>query len=259
MDESSPPSRGISSVRSVERAMELLIALSQVDGPISLTEVARTVGLPTATVQRLLLVHERLGFVQKKRNLYCLGPGVVTLAGAFLAGDSLVRAAPPILDELSKSSEETVSLHIRQGADRVVLLWRPSVHSLGYVFHVGERRPLLLGAAGYVLSASIPAEELQELLQRQGDLRLANGTVLPRAEWQARVEQVRQRGFGFSRGDSIPGSVTVAAPVLQGGKGVIAAVAISAAEVRMSDEKIENFALAVREAAQEIGRMYLHT
>ena len=74
-------SRGISSVRSVERAMDILTTLSKADGPMSIAELARLVDLPYATVQRLLLVHERSGFVQRDRHMYRLGPAVVTLAG----------------------------------------------------------------------------------------------------------------------------------------------------------------------------------
>jgi DNA-binding IclR family transcriptional regulator len=249
--------RGISSVRSVERAMGILTALSKADGPMSITELARAVDLPYATAQRLLLVHERSGFVQKDRHMYRLGPAVVTLAGAYLAGDSLVRAAQPVLDELAEYSGETVSLHVRQGSDRVVVMWRPSVHPLGYVFQVGQRRPLLVGAAGYVLSADIPPEELQQLLEAHGELRLADGSVLSPEQWHERLQQARQRGFAVSRGDSILGSVSVAAPVRRPGEGVIAAVTISAAEFRINDEKVANFALAVRQAAQEISRLYL--
>lgn len=257
VSESAHEIRGISSVRSVERAMEILTALSKAEGPMSITELARAVGLPYATVQRLLLVHEKSGFVQKDRHLYRLGPSVVTLAGAYLAGDSLVRASQPILDELAQFTNETVSLHVRQGADRIVVMWHPSVHPLGYVFQVGQRRPLLLGAAGYILSAEIPEEELLQLLAEYGELRLADGTVLSREEWAARLEGARQRGFAVSRSDSIVGSLTVAAPVRKPGHGAIAAVAVSAAEFRMTDEKIEDFARLVREAGQEISRVYM--
>lgn len=250
-------SRGISSVRSVERAMEILTALSKAGGAQSIAELARAVDLPYATVQRLLLVHERLGFVRKERHLYRLGPAVVTLAGAYLAGDSLVRVAQPVLDELAAYTEETVSLHVRQGPDRVVVMWRPSIHPLGYVFQVGQRRPLLVGAAGYVLSSEIPDEELRRLLEAHGELRMADGTVLSREEWRSRLDGARQRGFAVSRGDSILGAVSVAAPVRTPGSGVVAAVTVSAAQFRMTGDKVENFSLAVRQAAQEIGRLLL--
>lgn len=237
--------------------MEILTTLSKAEGPMSITELARAVGLPYATAQRLLLVHERLGYVQKDRHLYRLGPGVMTLAGAYLAGDSLISATQPVLDELAKVSQETVSLHVRQGSDRVVVMWRPSVHPLGYVFQVGQRRPLLLGAAGFILSTEIPSGELDQLLVEYGELRLADGTVLSREQWRARLESARQRGYAVSRSDSILGSVTVAAPVHKPGHGVVAAVAISSAEFRMTDEKIEDFARLVRQAGQEISRMYI--
>ena len=41
------------------------------------------------------------------------------------------------------------------------------------------------------------------------------------------------------------------------GHGTVAAVAVSAAEFRMTDEKIEDFARLVRQAGQEISRMYM--
>ncbi|MHB1162103.1 MAG: IclR family transcriptional regulator [Chloroflexota bacterium] len=244
------------SVRSVERTLDLLIALEKADQAMGLSDLARATLIPKATAQRLLAVLERRGFVQKERLLYQLGPGVVPLAGAFLTGNSLARAALPVLEELTLLSEETVSLQVRQGFDRVVIQRVQSHHSLGYILQVGQRLPLHVGASSRVLMLAMPEEELRCFLQTLGGMRLANGSPYTKEMLLARLEEVRRHGFAISRGERENGVVSIAAPVSKSGRGTIAALALTGPANRMTDEKIDQLSVEVRRAAFEVARLY---
>ncbi len=256
MGHASPPRQSAGSVRSVERTLDLLIALERADLPQGLSELARATGIPKATAQRLLMVLERRGFVEKERLYYQLGPGVVPLAGAFLTGNSLARAALPMLEDLTFLFEETVSLQVRQGFDRVVVQRVQSRHSLGCILQIGQRLPLHLGASGRVLMAAMPEEELHQLLETLGEMRLADGTIFSREALLARLEEIRQRGFAVSWGEREPGVVSVAAPVSRPDRGTIAALALTGPVNRMTDEKIDRLSVEVRRAAYELARLY---
>jgi len=251
-----PAAQASQSVRSVERALDLLLALEQVDGPIGLSELARLVGIPKPTAQRILAVLERRGFVQKERRCYLLGPGIVPLAGAFLAGNSLAKASLPVLEEIAALSGETSSLQVRNGFDRVVVQRVRSPHSIGYTLSIGQRLPLQLGASGKVLMAAMPEEELHRFLEPFPLLRRAGGEVVTRETLMAQIQEVKLRGFAISLGERETGVISIAAPVARPGGHVVAALAVTGPSTRMTPERVEQLIPETRRAAQEIGRLY---
>ncbi len=250
------PRRSPASVRSVERTLDLLMALERAEQPLGLSELARIVDIPKTTAQRLLGVLERRGFVQKERGSYQLGAGIVPLAGAFLAGNSLAKAALPVLEELAALSGETVSIQVRQGFDRVVIQRVRSPHSLGYTLNIGQRLPLHVGASGKVLMASMPEEELRQFLEPLGEFRLADGETVTREELLERLRQLRLEGFAISLGEREVGVVSLAVPVVRPGGGTIAALAVTGPPTRMTQERVEQLSIEVRRAAREVARLY---
>jgi DNA-binding IclR family transcriptional regulator len=252
----SPPRSASESVRSVERTLDLLAALEHADHPMGLSDLARATGIPKATAQRLLTVLERRGFVQKERLTYQLGTAVVPLAGAFLTGNSLARAALPALEQLALASGETSSLQARQGFDRVVIQRVLSVHSLGYSLRIGQRLPLLVGASGSILAANMPPEELAQLIASAGEIHLADGTLLSRIDLLTRIETVRRQGYAVSRGEREGGVVSVASPIQRAGNPVIATIAVTGPTSRMGEEKVDQISISVRQVAAEIAQVY---
>lgn len=256
MTRTEPRQEPLGCVRSVERALDLLIALERADQPLGLSELARTTTIPKSTSRRLLSVLERRGLVQKERWGYQLGSRVVLLAGAFLTGNSLARAALPVMEELTLLSGETVSLQVRQGFDRLVIQRVQSCHSLGFVLQIGQRLPLHLGAAGRVLMAAMPTEELDLFLQQVGEMRLVNGSVRTPEDLRAKLEQTRLQGFAVSPGEREAGVMTVAAPVAKNGGGTIAVLSLTGPANRMTQEKVDRLIVEVRHAAHELTRRY---
>ncbi len=244
------------SVRSVARTLDLLIALEKADQPMGLSELARVVDIPKTTAQRLLSVLETRGFVQRERGLYQLGAGIVPLTGAFLARNSLSRAALPVLEEMTLISGETVSLQVRQDFDRVIIQRVHSPHPLGYTLNIGERLPLHLGASGQILMAAMPEDELLRFLERIPEIRLAGGEIRTREELLQRLQEARLQGLAVSLGERELGVVSLAAPVRGPGRSTIAAVSITGPTSRMNQEKVEFLSIEIRRAAQEIAKSY---
>jgi IclR family transcriptional regulator, acetate operon repressor len=244
------------SVRSVDRAIDLLLALARADEPMGLRELARTVGLPPSTVQRLVASLERRELILKDRSYFRLGPAVVLLTGAFLAGDTLLRAALPALEELTALSGETSTLYLRIGFERVVAQRVNSPHPLRYTLRVGQRLPLHVGAPGLVLLAAMPDNEISQYLERVIPVQLASGKSLSAEELMERLREVRRAGYAISLGERELESASVAAPVVKAGKGTVASVAVTGPASRMTNDKLQALSLEVRRAAQEIARLH---
>lgn len=243
------------SVRSVERALDLLTALECAGQPLRLSDLARAAGIHKATAQRLLLVLERRGLVQKGQGLYHIGVATVPLAHAFLLGNHLTKAALPVLQELAQVSEETVSLFVRLGFHRVVVQRVEGLHPLRYAMPIGQRLPLHLGA-GKVLAAAMPEDELQRLLDQLGEMRLVTGETLTKERLLAELERIRRQGFSVSRNERTMGVVSVAAPVIGPDGATMAAIAVIGPAAGLTEEKVEQLSIEVRHAAQAIAERY---
>jgi IclR family acetate operon transcriptional repressor len=244
------------SVRAVERVLDLLTALERFSRPASLTEISGATGLHKATAQRLLMTLERRGFVQKERGLYQLGLAIVPLSRAFLSGNSLVKSALPVLEELVTITGETASLYVRHAEERILIQRVESPSPLRFVLRVGERQPIYSGSTGQVLCAAMPEEQLRELLDRIGEIRLANGKTLTEEEIYARLEQVRRQGFAVSVDERLVGISSVAAPIVHPDMGVIASVVVTGPSSRLTAEKIAGLSNEVRRAARDISERY---
>ncbi|HSB78624.1 MAG TPA: IclR family transcriptional regulator [Candidatus Methylomirabilis sp.] len=240
------------SVRSLERALDLLETLESLRSPSGARALEAATGIPKATAQRLLDVLERRGYAQKGRGRYYLGPGVVRLARGFHAGDSLATIALPVLQRLTALSSETCSLYLRQGFDRIIVQRVESPHPLRQHTAIGERLPLHIGASGQILCGGMPDELLRQYLEALPPVRLAAGKTLSKKELWARCQQARLRGFAVGVDERWDGVSSVAAPVTQKNKGVVAAINIAGPSSRMPVEKLEQLSLEVRSAAQEI-------
>lgn len=247
----------IGSVRTVERALDILAVLQRFVKPMSLTEISRAAGFHKATTQRLLSTFERRGFVQKERGLYQLGLSILPLAQTFLSGNNLIKSALPVLEELTAITDETSSLYVRQDDQRVLIQRVESSFPLRFTTRIGERLPVYSGATGQVLCAFMPDDQLRQLLDRVGDvIQLANGKFLTKVEMNARLEEVRRQGFAVSKDERLIGVTSVAAPIFHSNVGVIAAAVVTGPSVRITPERIHNLSEEVRRAAREIAERY---
>jgi IclR family acetate operon transcriptional repressor len=229
--------------------MEALERLRAPAGVRALEEITR---IPKATAQRLLDVLERRGYAQKDKGRYALAVGTVRLARGFLSGDNLATISLPVLQQLTALSGETCGLYIRQGFDRILVQRVESPHPLRQHTAIGERLPLHIGASGQVLCGGMPDDLLHQYLTAIPPVRLASGMPLSKKELRARCEQVRLRGYAIGVDERWDGVSSVAAPVVRGGKDVIAAINIAGPSSRMPISILEQLSLEVRRAAQEI-------
>lgn len=250
---SAGPAAG-ASVRSLERALDLLEALDRLRVPTGVRALEAATRIPKATAQRLLDVLERRGYAQKDRGRYSLAVGVVRLARGFLAGDKLAAAALPVLQQLTGLSGETCGLYIRQGFDRILVQRVESPHPLRHHTPIGERLPLHLGASGHVLCAGMPEDSLQRFVEGLEAIRLASGRLLGKKEFLACIRQAGLQGYAMGVDERFAGIGSVAAPVFGAEREVVAAINVAGPSVRLPAEKLKQLAPEVCRAASEISR-----
>lgn len=248
-----------SSVKSLEKAFDLLDLLETEGMPLGVRAIEIKTGIPKATAQRLLDVLETRGFVRKHEGKYSLWVGAVHLARSFLSRDGLARTALPVLKVLAQLSDETASLYVRQGYYRILIARVESPNPLRFQTSVGERLPLHIGASGHILCAGMPEEELKTFVNSLEPFKLADGTLLTRDLFMDRVKQAKEKGIDIGVGERFEDVTSIACAVDTKDRGVIAAINIAGPTFRFNGEKLERLKIEIRGAARELSAAYLQT
>jgi IclR family transcriptional regulator, KDG regulon repressor len=236
-------------VRSVERALDVLLCFGGAGGDQGVTQIAQQLGLSKSTVHRLLLALEAKGFVSRSAEgeRYRLGMKALELAAAFLKSDDLAEAAYHEMEQLRDQVGETVSLYVRDGLERVRIQKVEGRLSLRRVVHLGQRLPLYLGASGKVLLAGCDDSEQDRIL----------AAVCPEGfdvrKLKVELQHVWKQGWAVSSEEREEGIASVSAPVLNRSGRSRAALAVSGPANRFDRATVEALAPAVIRSARTIG------
>ena len=213
----------MSRVRSVERAFDVLAALSA--GPLGVTDVAARVGLPKSTVARLL---ETLGAgtmvtQQPADGRYRLGAGLAALGAAARLGGDLQAIAHPWLVELSASVGEAAGLSVPEGFSVRYIDQVDTLHEVRVRDWTGTLAPMHAVSSGLVLLAALSKAELAAVLPAQLEA-LTGHTITDPAGLRSRLADVRRDGYAWVRDEFADGISSVAAAVRDGAGVAVAAV-----------------------------------
>jgi IclR family pca regulon transcriptional regulator len=213
-------------LRSVQRAMQLLEALSRAQEPMPLHALSAELSLGKATVRRFLLTFEQLGYVMRDtRGAYRLAGRIRLAQGLRPAADDEVRAA---LRELSREAGVATSISRLDGADVVYLYREPPGIVAGVPLEEGARLPAHATAIGKVLLAHRPAEELW---QRYPGGRLPAATERTITELPmllGALQEIRRQGWALSDGELEEGLCAAAVPIYRADGRLLCALNASA-------------------------------
>lgn len=141
-------------MRAVDRALALLCAFHDDDGPLGLAEIARRVGLNMTTALRLLQTLEGQGFIQRlPSGGYLLGPTLLLLGERFRRSLRLENHVMPALERLRTESDESAVFFVRDGNRRRCVYRLDSPQLVRAYAPIGEVFPLGHGAHGRALVA----------------------------------------------------------------------------------------------------------
>jgi IclR family pca regulon transcriptional regulator len=214
-------------IQSVERAARML-GLFTVDEPqLTLGELTARMGMSKATVHRYATALRNAGLLRQMGGVYTLGPRVVELASAALAGLAVVTVAGPYLERLVAETGETAVLSVWDGEAPVVVRVDANTSRLVRIMVTTGSRLPLDSAQGKVFRAFMPAVDGDPELDRVRDLRVAH--------YGAVVE-----GIG-----------AVAAPVFQGPE-IVATLALVGTAASIDPDPEAPLARALRDAAEAL-------
>jgi DNA-binding IclR family transcriptional regulator len=215
----------------------VLDLVAQSEGPVTRKELVDQSGLDRSTLARILKTLEstRMISFDSEAKTYTVGIKLLSWAGAFMRGNDLRQTAAPILRQLREASNETATLHIRSGFDRVCIDGVESPDEIRRVVVLGERVPLWQGTTSKVILAQLSAEEVAEIEERAS----AEGASLNGIDDQ--LAAAREHGYLTLAEDRVPGVGSISAPIFEAGV-VVGAFSVAGPANRWTDERCEEIA-----------------
>lgn len=245
------PSDSSNGAGAVERAVLIMELIAQRQDLASVRAIAGLTGFPKSSVARIVGVLADLGMLEIGDSNYRLGPRLRRLGITALDGMDVRATARSLMEELSRTTGETVSLNVRFGDIRMYVEQVESHHMLRAKGEIGRAYPLLVGAPGRALIYPLKDEEIESLLDHAELRAYTPNTPATRDEVWAAIHHARDSDAAIARDEVISGLATVAVPVLDGSGGVAAALGVTGPSSRVDEEHLLELRPLVRRAAAE--------
>jgi len=212
----------------VARTLDFLELFAEKKRPLSLSEIARLLGLPISSCHDVLQELENRGYVYEiaPRAGYYPTLQLLDIATTIANNDPVVLRADHALRDLRDKVDESVLLCKASGRVATYLLSFEPAHPLRFTVRVGEHvRSLYATSAGKAQLASWKPAEFEAWLATAELPPLTARTITHRDALRAEIATGRARGWFSNIGESIPDLVTLSAPFAWGDATYIVTIA----------------------------------
>lgn len=243
-------------ITAVERTARVLKAFSSANTPtLGVTEMAQQLDISKAVVHRILNSLRVQGFIDidPTSRRYRLGPASLAVGLAFLRNVDVRDLARPVLRELSDETQETATLSIRSGWQRVYIDQVTPGREVKMTVDLGRPFPLHAGSSSKALLAHLPVEEVDTYVSLVGLEQLTNLTITDSDQLKKELAKIREVGFAVSSGERQSGAASVAAAILDHDGHPIAAMSLCGPAERFQSE-VDAAASAVVAASRSISK-----
>jgi IclR family KDG regulon transcriptional repressor len=241
------------SIRSVDRALDILLVFRLERPSLSLTQIADEVGMNKSTVYRLLGTLEKKHFINRDTTTghYHLGMPILEMATVIQNDSDIWRFAQPYLEMLSSECGETVDLSILEDNQVRYIQVVESHQRVKLAASVGQRLPLYCTASGKAFLAYMPEEFLKKIFPH-GLTRHTANTIVEMDDLLKDLIQTRKRGFSISLGEYENDIHALAAPILNSKGQPLAVIAIAGPAFRLPLDRMRKLGGNLLETNQKI-------
>jgi DNA-binding IclR family transcriptional regulator len=240
-------------LKTVDRALQVLLQFSKEHPEWSSSELAQALGLHRSIVYRILKTLERRGFVTQtdRRGRFSLGLKLIELGNVVLSTTNLLQIADPIMARLVKETDESVMLSVVSGNESVCIGKKDSPKPVRATMSIGDRSPLYAGATAKALLAHLGADRIDELVAA-GLKRITRHTITDAAKLEEDLAEIRRQGWAFSVGEFTPDVAAIAVPLRDSNGTVVASLTTTGLASRFTRGRLPILIDATCRAGEDI-------
>ncbi|WP_207386926.1 IclR family transcriptional regulator [Frankia sp. Cppng1_Ct_nod] len=226
-------------VPAVTRAVAILDALAAAEGrPLSVSEIARMLGLPKSSTANLCASLEATRLVTRSDAGFTLGRKLVELGGRYLSTIDQIREFYELCRRAPRLSRETARVAVLDGLDVLYLARYDGTQPLRLTANIGDRFPAVCTATGKaILSTLDPAVVEDRLRGRPALPALTERSITTVPALLEELRATRLRGYAVDDEETTVGVVCFAVPVAGfHTESVAFAISVTVLGARVDDE-----------------------
>ncbi len=237
-----------------KKVFAILQAVAKAERPLNLSELSVALGMTKPTTHRIARMLEGEGLLERDTGgrRYTGGRRLLEFALDIVA--TSVRSAPrhAILEALSQQVGETCNLGVMVSnhvvyIDRVEAKW-----PFGLRFEPGSRVPLHCTAIGKLFLSALPRHRQESIIGNVALRRYTDNTMTDPQLLMRELQRIRHDGMALDDQEFLAGVVCLALPIQNAAGQIIAGLAVSAPEARMSLKQAMQHVPTIRAAAQQL-------
>jgi IclR family transcriptional regulator, pca regulon regulatory protein len=229
--------------QSLERGLAILGCFTPARPVLGIADIADDLGMSRSTTHRYVITLVALGYLEQGASRkYRLGLRVTDLGMSALNSTGLREHSHPYLEELRQQSTYTTSLAVLDGAEILYVdrsrSFRRGQSKIDLGLHPGSRLPAYSTAMGKLLLAYLPEDEQDELLASMKLTKHGPNTITSKKALRDELDQIREESFAVNDQEMAAELHSIAAPVRDEAREVVAAINLAAHSSMISLEEL---------------------
>jgi IclR family pca regulon transcriptional regulator len=220
---------------------------------MTLSEAALAANVSRATARRILRTLAELGYVEQRGRQFSLSPNILQLGFAYLATQSWIERAAPLMKELSERVHESCSAAILQGTEIVYVARVPTRRIMSAAVSVGSRLPAFHSSLGRVQLGFLDDAEIWRRLKSVRIEPLTPSTITDLQALFDRIRDDHAQGFSIVDEELERGLRSIAVAVVDRANQAVGALNLSTHATRTTrNEMRDRFLPELRAVAAQL-------
>jgi IclR family transcriptional regulator, KDG regulon repressor len=243
-------------LETVQKTLDILESFLDQSGEIGVAELSKMSGVNITTTHRIVSDLVKRGYLRQKekRGKYSIGTKLLEFNPVIQSSLKIGDLALPFLQKISQISGEYSEVAVLESCTAMTVAQVDIGHNLRISNTVGERLPLHATSFGKLFLAHMKSEEMKICLHQQRLKAFTKNTLTDLRRLEHEINLIRQQGFSLDNEEYGLGMWSVAAPIFNFDKSIIAGLCIAAPLARLDNESQKKYTDLVKDNALEISK-----
>ncbi|MGC9665406.1 IclR family transcriptional regulator [Planosporangium sp. 12N6] len=244
------PQRG-ELVGALAHGLSILQMYSDDDGMVSVSEMARHIGVHRSNASRLAATLHAMGFLSRagEAGQYRLGPQLIRLGRLAGKNDDLLREAVGPLRRLVEQTGETGHIGVLDETETLTTAVVDGWHTVRMHGQVNKRSPAHCSSLGKALLSGLDDAAVRRLYRGRRLTGRTPNSVTSVAALLRELDRIRACGYAIDNEELELGLRCIAAPIRDADGAVVASLGLSGPALRLTETAVADLADAVVAAA----------
>lgn len=228
-----PSGEGIKAVRTTFRIFH---EIKKIEGPVSISQLSDRLDLPLSTVHSHVSTLVDCEYLVRRGTKYDVGYRSLENGGAQRSQSRLFKFAKPKVDQLAAEFGNVAKLVVLDHGLAAHAYIAKGENAIDTDLHTGIRLHIHSSGSGKALLSTLSDDRVHEILDWREQPQHGPNTITDRDELMAELEETRETGVSFDRGERAQGLREVAAPIPRDDPYPSAAIGVSGTVSQLSGD-----------------------